>query len=68
MKCISPGKNVTLHSIDLDVKTDEVTLVEEETGKSYKIESHTFDKEKEFYIAKLQEALVPGKILYSLSL
>lgn len=67
MKCMSPGKNVTLHSIDLDVKTDEITLVEEETGKSFKIASHKFDKEKEFYIAKLQEALVPGENSLSFS-
>jgi len=64
MKCTSSGKNVTLHSVDLDVDTNKVKIVEEETGKLFAISSHKFDNEKEFYIAKLEEALVPGKTIF----
>jgi hypothetical protein len=61
LHCVSPGKNVTLHSADMDLNKKSAVLTETETGRQLKIAEHVVDKDREFYIAKTEEALVPGK-------
>ena len=61
LNCVSPGKNVTLHSADMDLDRKSIVLTETETGRQLKIVEHVVDEEREFYIAKTEETLTPGK-------
>ena len=45
--------------MDLDRKS--IVLTETETGRQLKIVEHVVDEEREFYIAKTEETLTPGK-------
>ncbi len=61
MNCVSSAKNVTLHAADLTIDNDTISLVEMDTGKPIGINKHAYDLDREFYIAHLDRALVPGK-------
>jgi len=61
MKCVSPGKNVTLHSADIEIKTDKIKLVEYESEKKMDISSMELDLEREFFVVNLKDKVEAGE-------
>jgi len=60
MVCMHAADNVTLHSADMVINNDTVSLQEKKSGRSIQITGHSYDKDREFYISKLGESLQPG--------
>ena len=60
MVCMLAADNVTLHSADMVINNDTVSLQEKKSGRRIQITGHSYDKDREFYISKLGEDLQPG--------
>ena len=60
MVCMLAADNVTLHSADMVINNDTVSLQEKKSGRRVQITGHSYDKDREFYISKLGEDLQPG--------
>ena len=60
MLCEQESKNVTLHVKDLILDEDNIKLISMKDGKIISITEHTYDQEREFYIAKLSQKLQKG--------
>ena len=61
MECKVGGTdNVTLHIADIDLDTDSVRVFDDNSGKKLGVLKHSFDKDREFYIAKLNTKLIEG--------
>ncbi len=61
MSChIEVSKNVTLHVADMTLDNDTITLIDMSTGKNIPIVKHSYDLDREFYIAHLGQTLKPG--------
>lgn len=56
MTCAQPTQNITLHSKDLEIKENEVT-VNDSSGRKVAISKIAYDKENEFLIINLSEKL-----------
>ena len=61
MVCQSVGKNVTLHMADMELDENSISLMDQATNKPISIVKHDYDKEREFYIARLSQTLKPGQ-------
>jgi len=62
MRCTQAANNVTLHLADIIVNNDTVRMEEKVTGKEIVIMSHSYDKDREFYISHLAESLKPENV------
>ena len=62
MLCRQAADNVTLHVADLLLQNNTVRLEEKTTKKEVPITGHDYDRDREFYIAKLGDNLQPGKV------
>ena len=61
MKCEQAGSNVTVHIAEMTIDEDSVVVEEEGGAKTLPISGHQYDKDREFYIVKLDEDLEQGK-------
>nr|XP_053644189.1 aminopeptidase N-like [Cherax quadricarinatus] len=63
MEVVEPTSNITLHINDIITNNETIKLTpsDDRTGPGIRIVRHLCDKEREFYIAKLNEELKPGK-------
>ncbi|KAK8734033.1 hypothetical protein OTU49_017450 [Cherax quadricarinatus] len=63
MEVVEPTSNITLHINDIITNNETIKLTpsDDRTGSKIGIVKHLYDKEREFYIAKLNKELKPGK-------
>lgn len=62
MKCEQSGSNnVTVHIAEMTLDEDSVQVMEVGSGKNLKVSQHKYDKDREFYIAMLDEQMEKGK-------
>lgn len=59
--CVSPTRNITLHSKVKEIDEDSVTVLNVETGLRIPVETHTYVTEKEFYVITLQTQMQRGQ-------
>jgi aminopeptidase N len=60
MLCEEESKNVTLHSKNLVFEQENIELINVKNGKRISIIEHSYDTDREFYIAKLSQTLKEG--------
>ncbi len=62
LECVIGGSdNITLHIADMTIDHGSVKVSEEATGASVGVAGHEYDKDREFYIARLDRNLEKGK-------
>jgi len=59
MLCMEPGRNITLHSKDIEIQNKTVT-VQDEQSNNVGISSYSYDKDREFFILHLSTNLKKG--------
>ncbi|XP_023324912.1 aminopeptidase N [Eurytemora carolleeae] len=60
MVCTEPGKNITLHSADLEIQNRTVQ-VQQINGSALNVRSYDYDKDREFFVLNLGSMLEKGK-------
>jgi hypothetical protein len=61
VKCEVAGKNVTLHAANITLDQSAISITEKESNIELEISEHVQDVERQFYVAKLNDHLKPGK-------
>ncbi|CAL4093881.1 unnamed protein product, partial [Meganyctiphanes norvegica] len=63
MECVNQTTEVSIHMADIITHNDTIKLIQSDAMEKDEIDisSHTYDSQREFYIANLAESLIPGQ-------